>query len=283
MSEAPPPEQASNGAPAAGYAQIHFLDNKNYDEMVRILAEYTGFVFSEAQKPEPLTQEKLSLMLSIYIQNCLRKGVPPDAAAPAGAKCQHRYVKKDKEGQICGASAKYVGVEGLPKCSSHKASKPAKAATDPTAVAGGGAAAQTFSYSNHQGKGKVAPQGLTAIQASIREQTEPPQISLDKLADGRFYNRATNIQFENREGKWIAMGVVNGPVTNKLTVTDVHVCYGNNWAWDPACVEDPAAAQLGHPLVAGADHPLLAGSNNNALMAKKIESVINNNLAGVPQ
>jgi len=268
-------------APAANYAQIHYLDHRTYDEVFQILTEYTGFVFGEAQKPEPLSSDKLGLMLTIFSQNCLKKGVPPDAAAPSGAKCMHKFTrgKDGKAGTYCGDTAKYKGIEGLPKCSSHKNSKPSKDSTDPVAM-GAGANAQTFSYSAHQGKGKIAPQSLTSIQASIREQTEPAKLSLEKAPgdDARIFNRETGLVFEQREGgTWVAVGIMQGPITAKLTTMEVHVCYGNQWAWDQTCVDDPNAKDLGHPLVAGHDHPLLAGAETTALVANKIRNIQANN------
>lgn len=268
---------SQGGQASAGYAQIHILENKAYDETLAILTEYTGFVFGEAQKPEPLTQEKLGTMLAVFVQYCMRRGVPPNSAAPPGSTCQHRYTKTDKAGQFCGAQAKGLGVEGLPKCRPHIASKPSKQTTDPTMAGGAGAAAQTFSYSAQQGKGRIAPQSLTTIQAAIREQSEAAKLELEQAPDGRIFNRATNFVFEQREGQWYAIGVIDGPKTNKLTAIDTHVCFGNQWKWDPTCVEDQNAKALGHPLVIGAGHPLLAGSDQNNLIARKIESVVANN------
>lgn len=273
-----PQGQQSSGA----VAQIHILDNKSYDETLAILTEYTGFIYGEAQKPEPLTHDKLGMMLAVFVQHCLRKGVPANTQAPAGSTCQHRFTKTDKAGQFCGAQAKHVGVEGLPKCSSHKASKPSKQVTDPTMAGGAGAAAQTFSYSAQQGKGRIAPQSLTTIQAAIREQTEAAKLDIEQAQDGRYFNRATNFVFDNRDGQWIAVGVMNGPQTTRLSAIDTHVCFGNQWKWDPNCVDDPAARALGHPLVIGSNHPLLAGSDQNNLIARKIESVVANNAISAP-
>jgi hypothetical protein len=274
---------SNQGAQAsAGYAQIHILENKVYDEAVSILTEYTGFIFTEVQKPEPMSQEKLGTMLAVFVQHCMQRGVPVDSKAPAGATCKHRYVKTDKAGQECGAPAKFLGIDNLPKCSSHKASKPSKQSTDPTQVGGAGVAAQTFSYSAQKGQGRIAPQALTTVQAAIREQTEAAKLELEQAPDGRVFNRATNFVFEQRDNQWIAVGVINGPQTNKLTAIDTHVCFGNQWKWDPNSVEDPNAKTLGHPLVIGANHPLVAGSEQTNLIARKIESVVANNSAAVP-
>lgn len=261
-----------------GMAQKHFLDGRNYDEMVAILAEYSGFVLSEASKPEPLTADKVKNMFVIYVNNCLQKGPAEGEKAPSGSTCEHVYTKGNASGKKCGKPAKQKGVDGLPKCSSHKNSKPQKD-SGVTSTISAGAASQTFSYAENKGKGKTAPQSLTTIRSAIADQTEPSKLELAQEPDGgRVYNPATNIVFEQRpvEG-WIAVGVIDGPNTSKLTVMETHVCFGNRWKWDPTKVEDEAASSFGHPLMIGSNHPLVSVSSDDLLISKKIENIKNNN------
>lgn len=268
------PQQAQ--VPNTGVAQLHFFDGRNYTEVTKCLVEFAGFVLAEAQKPEPLSQDKIGGMLSLYINNCLRQGPAAGEEAPAGASCKHIYVKGDNGGKECGKPAKFRGVEGLPKCSTHKTSKPSKdstnAASGNAAATTSGAAGQTFSYAANQGKGKTAPQTLTSIQQTLAEQTGPVQLQLAQAPDGRIYNPSTNIVFEQRQEGWVAIGVMDGPITAKLSAMEAHVCFGNQWKWDERCVEDAAAKSMGHPLLLQADHPLIAG-RDSSLMNKKIESV----------
>lgn len=274
MQDASPPATATSNS----VASIHYLEPKNYDEALSILVEFSGFILSEALKPEPLDQTKLGNMLNIYISNCLRKGPPAGTEAPTGASCQHLYIKGENSGKLCGKPAKFKGVEGLPKCSSHKTSKPGKQSTSAEAAASAASTGQTFSYAANQGKGKTDPQTLTTIQQSIVEHTGPSELSLARAPDGRLYNHATGIVFEIRPEGFVAVGVMDGPVTSKLSVMEANVCYGNKWKWDPACVEDDYARDTGHPLIISADHPLIAG-RDGSLINKKIESVsANSNL-----
>lgn len=269
MQESAPP--ASNNS----VAQIHFLSGGSYDETIAILVEFSGFVLSEAQKPEPLDQEKLGKMLNVYIGNCLKKAAPAGVEAPSGTTCQHLYIKGDNSGKMCGKPAKFKGLEGLPKCSSHKSSKPGKQSTDAVAASSAAAASQSFSYAANQGKGKTDPQSLTTIQQSIAERSEPAGLALHKAPDGRIYNPATKIVFEERADGFVAIGVMDGPVTAKLSTMEAGVCYGNSWKWDPTMVEDDYAKNSGHPLIISSDHPLIAG-RDTSLITKKIESVVSN-------
>lgn len=266
-----PPDQSQQGyaqAPSNGVASIHYFDGRNYDEVVRILVEYSGFIFGEFH----VDQDKLGVMLNTYINNCVRKGPPAEEQAPTGATCQHLFIKGDKNGEVCGKTAKFKGVDGLPKCSTHKTSKPSKASTSASSVTG--PAGQTFSYAANAGRGKTAPQSLTTIQATIAEQAAPSQINLERAPDGRLYNPQTNLVFEQRAEGLIAVGVMNGPITTKLSVMDAHVCWGNQWRWDASCVDDQAAANAGHPLVVGEGHPLV--SAGSGVMNQKIASIMNN-------
>jgi hypothetical protein len=276
---APPQQQPQNN----GMAQLHYLDKRNYDEAVAMLVEYTGFVLAEAQKGESFTQAKLGTMLNIYVNNCLRLGPGAEEQAPAGATCEHVFIKGANPGSMCGKPAKSRGVDGLPKCSAHKSSK----STKPTSSGNSGptpsgAAGQSFSYSANQGKGKIAPQSLTTIQAAIAEHTTPTKIELSQLPDGRVYERATNFVFEQRildqTPCWVVIGVLEGVQnpTRKLTATDVHVCWGNQWKWDPACVDDASAQAAAHPLIIGTDHPLV--NNQSSLLATKVNSIAKNSI-----
>jgi len=261
-----------------GVAQVHYFEPGPYAEVINVLQEFAGFVLGEVAKPEPLDQNKLGNMLNVYIQNCLRKGPQPGQEAPTGSTCQHAFIKGSKEGQICGKPANYVGVDGRPKCSTHKTSRPAKGnISEAGAIASGAASGQTFSYSANAGKGKTVPQSLTSIQQAISEQAGPGSLTLFQTADGKFFHKDSGIVFENRPNEgWIAVGVLNGNNVDKLSANETYVCYGNKWRWDPACVVDPAAVKHGHSLVigAGASHPLVQG--NNALVQQKIHSVTSN-------
>jgi hypothetical protein len=258
-------------------AKIHYFDPQNYNEVVEVLVEVFGFILGEIIKsPEPLDQQKMGAMLNTYIANCMQKGQAVTEQPPLNSTCEHIFVKGSTPGRICARPAKHIGIEGLPKCSQHKNSKPSKttagkgSSTKPT-----GGTEQAFSYSAYQNKGKVAPQSLTTIQASIAEQTAAPKLSLSQAPDGRIYNPATNFLFEQRPEGWIAYGVMEGEKTVKLSAKDVYVCFGNKWKWDPACVEDEAAESMAHPLVIGADHPLV--SSQSGLIRSKIDSVRANN------
>jgi hypothetical protein len=219
MAQAPQQQQAQ-----AAVAQPHYFDVSNHKEVRQVLIDYTGFIWSEVMK-EPLTYDKLGNMLTIFLANCVRVGMSPQEQPTAEGTCTHVYTrsKGENNGKICGKPAKFIGVDGQKKCSSHKASKPAKVAGG--APVASGAAGQVFSYSANAAKGKVAPQALSTIQASIAKQTEPATLNLVQEPpgpdgkSGRVLNQATGLIFEQCEGGFIVVGIADGPNTVKLTVS----------------------------------------------------------------
>jgi hypothetical protein len=275
-------QQGQQNQASQGIAQIHCFEPGPYAEVLVVLSEYSGFILGEAQKPEPLDQSKLGNMLKIYIENCLRKGPSPGQEAPTGATCKHLYVKGAKEGQLCNRPANYMGIEGAPKCASHKSSKPAKTGiTESGPTSSGAAAGQTFSYAANANKGKTVPQTLTSIQQAIAEQTTPSQLSLFQTPNGIFYHKDSGIVFENKlyngiQG-WIAVGVLNASGgVDKMTTNHTYVCYANRWSWAPESVDDPEAEKQGHSLIvpSGTDHPLVQGSSG--IIQQKISSITSN-------
>lgn len=251
-------------------AKVHHFDTAAYEECKAVLTEFTGFVLAESVKPEPLTQAKLGQMLNLYIDNCISKGPVEGAKPPTGSKCEHIYTKGKNPGTKCGKSAKFTGLEGLPKCSGHKTAKPFKAKgseNSPSAKSAG----KTFSYADNLGKGKTIPQDLTIIQAIIEEQQEPAKLDLIETPDGRLFHEATNIQFERREEGVVAIGLIDGPNTLPLTTKDTYVCHGNMWKWDPTKVESASMRDQKSSILIGEDNPLVQGSQE--LIQKKIESI----------
>lgn len=277
MMQASQPQQQQ-----AAMAKIHYFDVSNYKEVTQVLIDYTGFIYAEVQK-EPLTYEKLGTMLTAFLQNCVRQGMSPQEQPIAEGTCTHLYTrsKGENNGKLCGKPAKFIGVDGQKKCSSHKASKPAKLPGG--APVASGAAGQVFSYSANATKGKVAPQALSTIQAAIAKQTEPAALNLvqeppnQNGTPGRIYNPTTGLIFEQRDGGYLVVGVIDGPNTAKLSVNDVGVAYGNGWRWLETAVDDEAAKALGHPLVIGGDHPLVSTPESAGLIQNKLSSIMNNN------
>lgn len=278
--ESPPP-QAAQQQPAA--AKVYYFDGASYQPVVDVLVQYTGIIFGEVQKGEQLSHEKLGIILNFYLQTCVRKGFAPEEQTNEKGTCTHLFTKGLKAGHTCGKPAGYRGIDGRLKCSSHKSSKPAKeTAGAPAAVDSAGAAGQVFSYAANQGKGKVAPQSLVSIQAAIARQVEPVKLDLAQAPapDGRIFNPLTKIVFEQRgaeNNNWVAVGLIDGPNTVKLSLNEVSVCYGNGWRWDTNCVDDEAAKSMGHPLVIGGDHPLVSSTDANSLISSKIGSILDNN------
>lgn len=276
MAQAPQPQQAQ-----AATAQVHYFDVSNHKEVRQVLIDYTGFIYAEVQK-EPLTYDKLGNMLTIFLANCVRIGMSPQEQPVAEGTCTHVYTrsKGENNGKVCGKPAKFIGVDGQKKCSSHKASKPAK--TPGGAPVASGAAGQVFSYSANATKGKVAPQALSTIQAAIAKQTEPAALNLVQepgppQGSSRIYNAATGLVFEPCDGGFWVVGVLDGPNTVKLTVNDLAVAFGNSWRWCPTAVDDEAAKALGHPMVIAGDHPLVSPPENTSLVMNKLNSIMSNN------
>jgi len=260
--------------PTQSMAQIHHFDPKNYKEVVECLTEFAGFILGEAQKGEILDQNKLGLMLNLYKTHCLKSGPDENATAPAGAKCTHVYTKGKSEGTICGKAAKNIGVDGTPKCVSHKGSKPVR--KDPSQAEGivSGAHGQTFSYAANVGKGKTAPQSLTTIQQTIAEQ-KPSQLTLKQAPDGRLFHDGSGMVFEQRPEGAVAIGTLNGPSTNRLTETDLYVCQANLWKWDESKVDRLSNQNVSPPFIVQGDHPLI--QSRDQVLEKKIESIRTNN------
>lgn len=258
-----------------GMAQVHFLEPAHYKETILCLTELAGFILGEVEKGEPINRDKLGLMLNIYVQNCLKSGPAENTAAPAGAKCTHVFIKGKNENKTCDKPAKNIGVDGTPKCSSHKGSKPIR--KDPSQAEGivSGAHGQTFSYAANAGKGKTAPQNLTTIQQSIAEQIKPSQLALKQTQDGRFFHEGSGIVFEQRAEGWVAIGTLNGNLTNRLTETDVYVCQANIWKWEETRVDRISQQNTSPPFIVQGDHPLI--QSRGEILDKKIESIRNNN------
>ena len=269
----------------AATASVHYFDVTNHKEVRQVLIDYTGFIYAEVQK-EALTYEKLGTMLTVFLANCVRLGQSPQEQPIAEGTCSHLYTRSrgENNGKLCGKPAKFIGVDGLKKCSSHKASKPAKMPAGAGGPIASGAAGQVFSYSANATKGKVAPQELSTIQAAIQRQTEPASLNLVQEPPGannlpgRVYNASTGLVFEKRDGvNFVVVGVIDGANTNKLNVNDMSVCQGNGWRWANDAIDDEAAKQMAHPLVIAGDHPLVSQPESNSLIANKLSSIMTNN------
>lgn len=249
-------------------AHIHHFKKEDYDEVVKVLAEYSGFILGEAAKNEKLSQEKLGRMLTIYVTNCVKKTTEENHAPDEGATCKHVYVKGNNAGQECGRKAKYFGVDGIPKCSSHRNSRPTKSSNGISDTPATNAMGNTFSYSQNKGKGKTVPQSMTTIQQTIAEQQKPAELTLSQTASGIFFNEATNIVFENRgtveQTRWIAVGHLVDNIVELLTETTTYICYANLWMWDADRVEQNnnkddyvSDVETGHPLLMNKNEDLI--------------------------
>lgn len=276
--------QAAAPAQQAATASVHYFDISNHKEVRQVLIDYTGFIYAEVQK-EPLTYEKLGQMLTVFLANCVRLGMSPQEQPIAEGTCSHLYTRSrgDNNGKLCAKPAKFIGVDGLKKCSSHKASKPAKMPAGAGGPIASGAAGQVFSYSANATKGKVAPQELSTIQAAIQRQTEPAMLNLVQEPPppaglSRVYNAASGMVFEKRDGvNYVVVGMIDGANTSKLSVNDLSVCQGNGWAYHPSAVDDEAAKQLAHPMVIAGDHPLVSPPESQSLIQNKLTSIMANN------
>lgn len=273
------PAQAQ--AQQAATASVHYFDISNHKEVRQVLIDYTGFVWAEVQK-EALSYDKLGNMLTVFLANCVKLGMSPQEQPIAEGSCSHLYTRSrgENNGKLCGKPAKFIGVDGLKKCSSHKASKPAKTAPGAGGPIASGAAGQVFSYSANASKGKVAPQELSTIQAAIQRQTEPAALNLVQAPapDLRVYNAATGMVFEKRDGvNFVVVGVIDGANTAKLNVNDLSVCQGNSWRWSADSIDDEAAKLLGHPMVIASDHPLVSPPESASLIQNKLSSIMANN------
>jgi len=257
--------------------QIHHFEAGMYSEVIQVLSEFSGFVIGELQKPEPMTHMKIAQMLQLYIQHCLMKG-PGDenpVVAPAGTTCQHQFSHGKRSGETCNAPAKCMGVDNLPRCTSHKKTKGRKLTLTDSGSTEPGAAGQTFSYAANATKGRTVGQSLTSIQQAITDQMEPAKLHLMQTPDNRFFHQDSGLVFEERYGQWICVGVMDGDNTRMLTELDTYVCYGNMWKWDPARV-DKKSSEHGHSCLVDGDHPLVQSSAGS--IQKKLDSVIGNSL-----
>jgi len=264
----------SNGS----IAQKHHFNTKDYDEVVRCLSEFAGFVLNEAKREEKLDQEKLGRMLNIYLTNCIVKGPSDDATPPEGSACQHVYVKGNNEGHKCGRKAKYVGVDSLPKCSTHKNSRPSKTNGSLSKTPQTSSTGETFSYAENRGKGKTIPQSMTSIQSTISEQQKPAELKLAQTMDGKYYHQSTKLVFEQQavdgQQEWVCVGLLVDNNTEPLTKNDILVCWGNQWKWDPSTCQSQEN-QNSYVSSVGGDHPLVV-QDNSELIKKKLESVTAN-------
>lgn len=274
-----PQQQNQGNQETSSLKTIYYFERRTYDECITTLIGFSSCILGYVQDNpgQMIDREKLGQVLNVFINNCMRVGPSEvDQKVPDGSNCEHLYSKGKVQGTKCGKPAKFIGIDGLPKCSSHKTSKAAKDESGNTALTPGAAAGQTnFSYAASVGKGKVAPQSLTTIQASIMEQTEPAKLELNQLPDGRIVNPATRFEFiQKPDNGWIAVGVIEDLSTpsRKLTKLETGICLGNRWKWDPSRVEGDAI--IDHPLTIGANHPLV---NGESFVMHKITSVQNNN------
>lgn len=268
--------------PAPIPLKLHHFPSTMYDEVIDVVVENNTFILQEIQKGNVVTEELLGNILRAFITQCIRKGPPAgEKLTDNNLTCKHVFKKgaPDKIGRECGHKANYTGIEGLPKCSTHKNSKATGAAAAVSSAASGGDTA-SFSYKNHAGSGKIAPQNLSSIQASIAEQNTPAEITLAFDETLKIYYTVTsNLVFEQRKDesgeKWIAVGIRTDEGVQKLTTMETFICWSNNWKWDPNCVDDEVATHENHPLAnLAASHALV--SKQPDILAAKFERIAQN-------
>jgi hypothetical protein len=277
-------EQAAPQTPPQPELQplpLHHFSASVYDEVVKVVVENNTCILQEIQKGNVITEALLGNILRAFVSQCLRRGMPAgDKLTDANLTCRHIFKKgaPEKVGRECGSKANFVGVEGLPKCSTHKTSKATGVASAVTSAASTSGA--TFSYKNHANTGKVASQNLTSIQASIAQQNTPANITL--IYDNELnihYTAKSNLVFEKRgEGiteKWVVVGVRSDEGVEKLTTFETFLCDSNGWKWDPLRVNDDPAVNESHPLASiSSNHHIV--SNDSAVLAEKFERMNQN-------
>ncbi len=272
--------QQTQQQPQVSLPQVLYFDPTNHTTCVKALTDYTGMLFGALQGGAKPDYEFFGRMLYNYVTGCLRSGPEANTKIPEGATCKHVFSNRgSRVGQECGKKANFLGIEGLPKCSSHKGSG---AKNESSGNIPSGASGQTFSYADNKGKGKELPQTATTLQRALSEATEPAILELSRLPDGRCYNPATQIIFiQTPNEEWIAIGTLNpsDQTTTKLTAWEVHTCASNRWKWDVNCVVNGGNNPdiNASPLTIQSNNPLVSGGQTAALTNHKIASVLNNN------
>lgn len=270
------PEQQGSNIPF----EVRHFDGDNYIKVfhthINVLQLFYSFL---SQKGISLDPNELSLILNKYWEDYVKCG---DSLGPVpdGSTCQHLFVRgnADKVGTMCGSAAKHWGVEGKPKCGTHKNSKASKAVPK-EGMPSSSKSNPVFKYQEHKNSGIVNSQNLSSLQKSIKEQVTPVSINLTQNEHGIVYNTDTRIVFTQKEDQvFYAIGILNedGSSYNKLTSVETYICYLNNWKWDPKCaVESEETTE--HPLQGGLDPNNELVSKNNEVIQSKLDRFNQNN------
>lgn len=288
MQEQAQPQQNQQGQQQQGQIpfEVRYFDAATYVKVFHTHVNiFQLFVSHLSQKGVQVDATELSSLLNSYWENYIKSG-DNLSDLPEGATCQHVFTKgaAEKKGTMCGATAKYRGVEGKPKCTTHKNSRPVKDGEGTTSSAGGVPSPSktnpVFNYKDHKNTGTVSGQSLTSLQNSIKEQVTPSQINLTRNEHGIVYNPDTRLVFTQKEdGLYYAIGILgdDGKSVNRLANVDTYLCYSNGWKWDETCV-DENDTNSEHPLMEGligAESNLV--SNQSAIIKAKINSFSSNN------
>lgn len=259
--------------------EVRYFDNDTYMKVFHTHVNvFQLFVSYLTQQGIQVDSNALSNLLNRYWEEFMKTG-DSLGPVPEGSTCQHIFTKgsSGKQGKICGANAKHWGVEGKPKCTSHKNSKPSKV-TPEGGVPSSSKNNSVFNYKDHKESGVVAAQNLTTLQNSIKEQVTPPQINLTRNEFGVVYNIDTRLAFVQKDDSfYYAVGVLadDNKTVSKLTSAETYLCYSNGWKWDKDCVEEEGPSE--HPLLGGLDgsNPLV--SSQSDLIKSKLNRFQQNN------
>lgn len=287
-SQTPTNQQDGQQPPVAqaGY-QLRYFDRKTYDQIFQTHVEvFQLFLHNLSSKGIRVDPNELAHILNSYWAQYMRFGTESDSTIPKDAKCVHMFKKGDRNGQICNKDAFFRGLEGKPKCSTHRNSKPNS--SDPTVVSSAQSDA-SFSYKNHKNSGSVVGQNLSSLQNSIMEQSIPCEIQLQQNEHGIVFDKNTNLVFVQKEdGAYYAVGVLggDGKTVDKLSASDTYLCFANKWKWDKDRVNNDTGLSE-HPMgthtneipvpVMSAEDGQRYTTNNPDLIRAKLNAFNNNN------
>lgn len=275
------PPQGEQAQQAGGVPfEIRYFDQETYMKVfqthVNVFQLFYSYLTSQGIQVDP---NQLSGILNKYWEDYVKTGSSL-GSVPEGSTCQHVFTRgaSDKVGTMCGTNAKYWGVEGKPKCGSHKNSKASKG------VPGQGVEASNkqnsvFNYKEHKNSGVVAAQNLTTLQQSVKKQSSPVQINLSRNEAGIVYNTDTNLVFVQKEDThYYAVGLLSedGKSYSKLSKVEIYLCYANGWKWDKDCVEEETETDE-HPLRGGLDPNNALVSQQNDVIQSKLNRFNQNN------
>lgn len=275
-----PPPQGQPQQDGAVPFEVRYFDQETYLKVfqthVNVFQLFYSYLTNQGIQVDP---NQLSGILNKYWEDYVKTGSSL-GAVPDGATCQHYYSRGavEKRGTLCGANAKHWGVDGKPKCGSHKNSKPSKVIPS-EGVTPSNKQTSVFNYKEHKDSGVVVAQNLTTLQQSVKKQTSPVQINLSRNEAGIVYNTDTNLVFVQKEDThYYAVGLLreDGKSYRKLSKVEIYLCYANGWKWDKDCVEEETESDE-HPLRGGLDPNNALVSQQNDLIQSKLNRFNQNN------